>query len=154
MKYLEIPKYRIRPRPERFLIDKLLILIGLGILLYIAIFVNYFLLDSKIPTYLNLLFIVGIIFLIIMELILCYVKYGNYAYEFYQNKIIVTDGKTHEILYSDVKNMHYASNFLDKEFSTGSIVLELKDKKVIKLKYLDSPNQAYFLMQKNIKNGI
>ena len=151
MKYFEVPKYRIRPRPERFLVDKLLILIGLGILLYLGIFVNYFLLDSHIPLYLNILFIIGIVLLIILELILCYIKYGNYAYEFYENKLVIDDGKVHEILYSDVHAMHYSSNFLDKEFSTGSIILELKDKKKVKLKYLDSPNQAYFLMQKNLK---
>jgi hypothetical protein len=151
LKYLEVPKYRIRPRPGRFLVDKLFVLIILSALLYLGIYVNYYLLNTKIPSYLNVLFIVGIIFLVIMELLLCYVKYGNYAYEFYDSKIVVDDGKIHEINYSDVHAVHYSSNFLDKEFSTGSIIIELKNKHKIKLKYLDSPNQAYFLMQKHLK---
>jgi membrane protein YdbS with pleckstrin-like domain len=151
VKYFDVPKYRIRPRPERFLMDKLLVLLGLGVLFYLSIYVNYYLLNSTIPTYLNVLFIISIILLVIMELILCYVKYGNYAYEFYEQRLVVSDGKTHEIPYSGIKQIHYSTNFLDKQFNTGSIVLEMKSKRNIKLKYLDSPNQAYTLMQRYIK---
>jgi len=151
VKYFDVPKYRIRPRPERFLMNKLLILLGLGVLFYLGIYVNYYLLDLSMPLYLNILFIFGILLLVIMELILCYVKYGNYAYEFYEEKLVVNDGKSHEIPYSEIKHIHYSSNFLDKQFNTGSIVLEMKSKKNIKLKYLDSPNQAYTLMQKYVK---
>lgn len=151
MKYFDVPKYRIRPKPERFLMDKLLILLSLGILFYLGIYVNYYLLDSTIPLYLNILFIVGIVLLVIMELLLCYVKYGNYAYEFYEQKLVVNDDKTHEILYSEIQHIHYSTNFLDRQFNTGSIVLELKSKKNVKLKYLDSPNQAYTLMQKYVR---
>ena len=151
LKYFDVPKYRIRPKPERFLIDKLLILLGLGVLFYLGIYVNYYLLDSTIPIYLNILFIFGIILLIVMELILCYIKYGNYAYEFYEQRLVINDSKVVEIPYSEVKHVHYTSNFLDKQFNTGSIVLEMKSNRNIKLKYLDNPNQAYTLMQKYIK---
>lgn len=151
MKYFDVPKYRIRPKPERFLMDKLLILLGLGVLFYLGIYVNYYLLDSTIPLYLNILFIVGIVLLVIMELILCYVKYGNYAYEFYEQRLVVNDGKSREIPYSEIRHINYSTNFLDKQFNTGSIVLEMKSKKNIRLRYLDSPNQAYTLMQRYVK---
>ncbi len=152
MKYLDIPKYKTRPKPERFLIDKVFILFGLSILLYLGIYLNYYLLDAVLPSYLNLVFIIGIVLLCVLELILCYVKYSNYTYSFYDAKLIIIKHNTIEISYSQIKSLSYVNNFIDKRFKTGSIVLNLKNGESVKLKYLDSPNQAYLLMQKAISN--
>ena len=151
MKYLDIPKYSIRPRAERFLIDKILILFGLGILLYIGIYVNYYLLGRDIPVSLNIIFITSIVLLCIIELILCYLKYSNYNYTFYDTKVIINKNKKTEINYSEIKQISYATNFIDKRIKTGSIILELKNDTKVTLKYLDNPNQAYFLIQKSLK---
>jgi hypothetical protein len=149
--YLDVPKYRIRPRPERFLVDKVLILIGLGILLYLGIYVNYYLLDTVIPVYLNWLFIIGVVLLIILELIVCYVRYGNYVYEFYEHNIVINERVAHNVNYSDIDSVNYSTNFLDHWIKTGSIVLTLKNGKKVKMRYLDNPNQAYILIQSNMK---
>jgi len=151
VKYLDVPKYRVRPRPERFLVDKVLILIGLGILLYLGIYVNYYLLATDIPMYWNWLFIIGIILLIVMELIVCYVKYGNYVYEFHEHKIVINDGNVRDVNYSDIHSTAYGVNILDRLLKTGSIVLTLKDGKKVKMRYLDNPNQAYMYIQKSMK---
>jgi hypothetical protein len=148
VKFIDIPKYRIRPVPGRFLVNRLLVLIGLGILLYLGIFVNYYLLSTSIPEFWNWFIIIGIILLIILELIVCYVRYGNYVYEFYEERVVINDSKTRSITYNDIKQLSYTITFLDKWFKTGSLVLELKDGKKIKLQYLENPNQAYVLMQK------
>ena len=132
--------------------DKLLILLGLGILLYLGIYVNYYLSDLSIPLFVNWMFIIGIVLLIVLELILCYLKYGNYLYEFREHNLVIIDNQTREISYSNIRGVHYYTNFLDTWFKTGSIVLNMKDGKNIKLKYLDNPNQAYFLVQKSIKS--
>lgn len=151
MKYIDIPKYRIRPKPERFLIDKILVLLVLGFLLYLFIYVNYFLLDKSIPNYWNWLIIVGLILLGVLHLLVCYIKYSNYLYSFYDQRVVILTNKTNEISYSDIKSTSYITNFIDKRLKTGSILLELKNGKKVKLKYLDNPNQAYLLMQKNFK---
>ena len=151
MKYFDIPKYKVRPRPGRFLFDRVLILLGLGVVLYLGIYVNYYLLSTDIPVVLNWMFIIGIILLIVLELILCTIRYGNYSYEFFEQKVVITDGDTRKVSYADIKHVYYAYNFVDKWFNTGSIVLELKSGKKVKLKYLTSPNQAYLLMQNYVK---
>jgi len=151
LKYIDIPKYRIRPKPERFLIDKILVLLVLGFLLYLFIYVNYFLLDKSIPNYWNWLIIVGLILLGVLHLLVCYIKYSNYLYSFYDQRVVILTNKTNEISYSDIKSTSYITNFIDKRLKTGSILLELKNGKKVKLKYLDNPNQAYLLMQKNFK---
>lgn len=149
MKYIDIPKYRIRPKPERFLVDKIIILLGLGLLLYLGIYINYYLLVQTIPEYFNWIFIIGIILLCIIELIVCYIRYSKYIYTFYDKRIVISNYKNTEIYYSEIKTVNYTRNIIDKWIKTGSIIIELKNEKKIKLKYLDNPNQAYMLIQKN-----
>jgi uncharacterized membrane protein YdbT with pleckstrin-like domain len=153
VKYLDVPKYKVRPRPDRFLFDKVLILIGLGILLYLGVFVNYYLLDKTIPTYWNWIIIVGIIIILVLELILNYLKYSNYSYEFKENHLTINKHKVEEIAYRDIKNISYKSNIIDNKFHTGSIILDLNDGKTVKLKYLDNANQAFIWMQKLIRHN-
>jgi hypothetical protein len=117
--------------------------------LYFAIFVNYYLLESTIPSIINWFIIIGIVILGILELILCYVKYGNYVYEFYDSRISVLADKKFNISYASISKSSYSHNILDKWFKTGSILLELNDGKKVKLKYLTNSNQAYFLIQKS-----
>ncbi|MGV8171821.1 MAG: PH domain-containing protein [Candidatus Woesearchaeota archaeon] len=151
LKYFDVPKFRIRPSPGRFLFDKLLVLFGLGILLYLGIYVNYFLLSSTIPKVLNILFIIGIFLLIVLELILCYVKYGNFVYEFYDEKLKLNYSDVHELSYSDMSSISYRVNLFDKMFRTGTITILSRDGKKFKLKYLNNPNQAYLLIQRHVK---
>lgn len=150
MRYVDAPKYRVRPVPGRFLFNKAVLLILLGSLLYLGIYVNYYLLNRLIPSVLNWIFFIGILLSFIMELAVCYVRYGNYIYEFYNDRIIINEGKKHTVSYSNIIKAVYASNFFDKWFNTGSIILELSDGKKLMLKYLNNPNQAYFLIQKHL----
>ena len=151
MKYFDVPKYKVRPRPGRFLFNRLMLSIGLGIALYLIVFVNYFLLDKWIPSAFNWLLIIGILLFISLELIWCYVKYGNYSYEFFEQKVIINSSITRSVSYDDISHIHYSSDFIDKWFKTGSLVLQLRNGSNVKLKYLESPNQAYILMQKYVK---
>jgi hypothetical protein len=150
LKFLDIPKFKVRPNPNRFLIDKVLMLVGLGILLYIMIYVDYYLLDKDVPLAVNLLVIIGVVLLCVLELIVSYVRYGNYSYEFHEKRIVINGYQSRSIDYSDIHNVSYSTNFLDTWLKTGSIVLELKDGKHVKLKYLNNSNQAFFLLQKSV----
>jgi hypothetical protein len=151
LKYFDVPKYKVRPRPDRFLFNRLILSIGLGIFLYIIIYANYYLLNESIPSYINWFIIVGILLWLCIELISCYVRFGNYYYEFFEQKVIMHTRTTKSVNYDELKHISYSSGFVDKWFKTGSMVLELKDGKSVRLKYLDNPNQAYSLMQKYVK---
>ena len=151
MKYFDVPKYKVRPKPGRFLFNRMMLSIGLGILLYIVIFVDYFLLNRSIPAVFNWLLIIGIILFISLELIWCYIKYGNYSYEFFERKVVINNNTTRSVSYDDLSHIQYSAGFIDRWFKTGSLILQLKNGKTVKLKYLDSPNQAYTLMQKCVK---
>ena len=151
MSYIDIPKFKVSPKPERFLVDKILVLIILGALLYIGIYVNYYLLNQMIPTVLNWIFIIIILIILIIDALLCYMSYGHYNYEFHDNRMLINDGHISEIKYVDVKQLSYASNILDRLMKTGSISLTTNDGKKIKLKYLYNSNQLYFWLQKVIK---
>jgi hypothetical protein len=151
LKYFDVPKYKVRSRPGRFLFNRLLISIVLGILLYMIIFTNYYLLDLSIPSAMNWLIIVGILMFVSLEFIWGYVKYSNYSYEFYEQKVVINDNSTRSIPYDDLKLIRYSSNLIDRWFKTGSVILESKDGKYVKLRYLENPNQAYTLMQKYVK---
>ena len=151
MKFIDVPKYIVRPKPNRFLIDKVLILLLLGGLLYLGVFVNYYLLDTNIPTYWNIIIVVGIVIILALELILCYLKYSNYSYEFHEEYIKIADAKSKTINYHDILTVEYSANIIDKKLNIATIILKLKDGSNVKLKYLDNPNQAFTWIQKMLK---
>jgi hypothetical protein len=152
MSYIDIPKYRVSPRPERFLVNQIFVEILLGVLLYLGIFVNYFLINESIPEFLNGIFIVGILLTLIIDALLSYMKYGHYVYEFHENRLVVTESDIKTVPYDSIKTMHYTHNLLDDWFKTGSIVLNLNDGKKIKIRYLYNSNQVFFWLQKNLRH--
>jgi len=151
MSYLDVPKYKTYPKPERFLVNKILLLLLLGVLLYIGIYVNYYLINQVIPVLLNAIFIIGILLILIIDALLCYLKYGHYSYEFHNDRLIINDSRIRTLKYNDIKEVSYDHNFIDNLLKTGSIVLKLEGGKEIKLRYLGGSNQLYFWLQKHIK---
>ncbi len=150
---LNIPKYKVRPSPERFLANKLLILIVLGVLLYVGVYVNYYLLSESIPGFLNLIFVVGIIILLVIDSLLCYMQYGRYEYVLYDDRLELNYGKIKKIQYSSISRISYSQGFLDRMLKTGSIVIRLNDSRKIQMRYLHNSNQTYFWLQKHLRNA-
>lgn len=149
MSYLDVPKFKVHPRPERFLVDKFLILLLLGVLLYIGVYVNYFINNQYIPEFLNWIFIAGIIIILIIDALLCYLSYGHYSYEFHDDRMIISDGHVRTIDYDTIKGVSYSHNIIDNMLKTGSIVLRMESGKNVRLKYLVDSNQLYFWLQKH-----
>lgn len=148
---LEIPKYKIKPKPERFLINHVVLLIFLGLLLYFGIYINYWLLQSEIPGVLNGIYVMSVILILIIDGILCYVKYGNYEYVFYPDMLKIITNHEKKINYSEIKSIKYETKLFDKYFNTGTIILMLNENKKMKLKHLKNSNQIYFYVQKAIQ---
>ncbi|HYD02838.1 MAG TPA: PH domain-containing protein [Alphaproteobacteria bacterium] len=146
-----VPKYRVRPHPERLLLDRVIALAVLGILLYIGIYINYYIVSATIPPLLNWLIITGIILLLTLEAILRYVQYNNYSYDFYEHKLVVNNGKMREIKYSDITDISYNHSSLDRLMHTGSIVITLKNSHKVNISHLKNSNQAFLYLQKHIK---
>lgn len=151
MRYLSVPRYRVRPSVGRFLFDRFLIITGLCILLYLGIYVNFYLLGRSIPAAWNWTIIIFMMLLIVMEMILCHVKYGTYVYEFYDEKLVMNCSKTKELSYSAILRVKYSSGTFDRWFKTGDIVITTNDGRTFKLRHLTNPNQAYLLIQRHAK---
>jgi hypothetical protein len=147
---LDIPKFKTRPKPSRYLITKIIVLFFLGILLYIGIYVNYWVVGSAIPEILNGIFIAGIIMLLALEIILCYVKYSQYYYLFYNQRVELRELKVSSIDYSRIVKLSFDDNLIDKWFKTSTIILQLDDtsNKMIKIRHITNGNQIYFFLQK------
>ncbi len=150
---LDLPKYKTKPKPERFLITHVFLLVFLGCLLYLGIYINYWLLQSGVPVLLNWIYVVSIVLILIMDAILCFVKYANYEYVFYTDKLRINANKQKIIYFADIKKYSFEENFLDKKLKTGSIILILRDNKMIKVKNVVNANQIYFYLQKAISSN-
>ena len=152
MKYLpDIVQLRASPKPERFIFTYGLFLFLLGILLYIGIFTNYYLLNTPIPVELNLVYIGGIILLLILEILLSYVRYHTMVYSFYEQYLEINTAKHVHIDYTAVSSMKFCANRIDGLFSTGTIILRLSNGKKIAIKHIVKANEIYFFLQKKVK---
>ncbi|MFA5797656.1 MAG: hypothetical protein WC916_06520 [Candidatus Woesearchaeota archaeon] len=152
MKYLpDIIQLKASPKPERFIFTYSLFLFVLGILLYIGIFANYYLLNTPISLGMNLAYIGGIILLLILETILSYVKYHTMVYSFYEQYFEINTAKRVHIDYTAISSMEFRANRIDGIFSTGTIMLKLSDGKKIAIKHIVKANEIYFFLQKKVK---
>jgi hypothetical protein len=147
---LDIPKFKTTPKPSRYLFTKIIVLILLGILLYAGIYANYWVVDSTMPGLLNWMFIIGIIIILTLETILCYVKYSQYEYTFYSQRLVAHEQKVQSIDYGSIVKMSFAEGMVDKWFKTSTIILQMDDRNIkdIKIKHITNGNQIYFFLQK------
>jgi len=132
---------------------KIILLIFLGILFYLGIWINFYLLDKKIPLYINIILIIFVIILLIMDFILSYIKYSTYEYRFYNNiiEIDVKRKNTKTVEYHNIKNVDYEKNLWDKIFNTGSLIINLKNNKKQKISFIDHSRNYYMYMKKIIE---
>lgn len=132
---------------------KIILLIFLGILFYIGIWVNFYLLDKKIPVYINIMLVILVILLLIMDFILSYIKYSTYEYRFYNNIIEIDLNRkdTRTVEYKNIKNVNYEKNLWDKILNTGSLTINLKNNKKQKISFIDHSKNYYMYLKKIIE---
>lgn len=141
---MELPLYTLNLSLPRVLIPKSISLIMLGGLLYFGVWLNLLILNIIIPGIYHVYIAVFIVILVLLQAILNYLKYSNYKYLFFKDKIIY-EGKTELIInYRDVQNLAFSKDFFDNIFNTGTIIMS----PVHKIQYVANTNQMYFYVQK------
>ncbi len=142
----EQPQYALSQDLKRVIVPKILQLIGLGAVFYFAIWLNLVLLDveSSIKLYVTIGAAVILVIAVVLEIILMAQKVNKNKYLFYSNRLAF---KGKEVPYVNITNVSFRQNFIDKMFTTGTIVLYPD----FKLEKIPNLNQVYFYVQKLVQ---
>ena len=116
----EQPLYIAYKDVKRVLFPKFLLLIGLGVLFYLGILLNLYLLRVWDKTLICVFSLVLIILLIVIQMFLIFKKIKANGYAMYSNRI---EFGNKSVYYGNVKNIYYKREFIDKLFDTGTIFL-------------------------------
>ncbi|MBW2993459.1 hypothetical protein KY317_02705 [Candidatus Woesearchaeota archaeon] len=116
----EQPLYIAYKDIKRVLFPRFLLLIGLGIVFYLGILLNLYLLQVRDKTLICTLSIIVIILLIVIQMFLILKRIKTKGYAIYSNRV---EFGNKSIYYGNVKNVYYKRNFIDKLFDTGTIFL-------------------------------
>jgi uncharacterized membrane protein YdbT with pleckstrin-like domain len=149
--FLDIPKFKVRPVPERFLFNKIIYTVIFGIIAYIIIYFNYMLIVSSVPNYWNWIIIIIILLFIIAFALSSYVKYSQYSYTFYDYKVVIHEQNDKVIDYNIIQSISFKQNFIDKWFDCSTINMQLdvlSGIKLVKIQYIHSGNKIFFMLQK------
>ena len=144
---MELPQYTLYLSLPRILIPKALILMCLGGFLYLGVWLNLLILNIIIPAEYHMYIILGIGVLVVMQGILNYLKFSNYRYLFYRDRVIYEGKNEKAIMLSDIQNIGFGKNFVDNIFNTGTITLSPAHK----MRYVANTNQVYFYLQKLVQ---
>ncbi|PLW79831.1 hypothetical protein C0585_05815 [Candidatus Woesearchaeota archaeon] len=121
-------------------------MIVIGMFLYLAVWLNFYILKKTFPFYLTLLVMISIIILIVATSIKNYVEFANYRYQFFSNRIEFHGKKSLMVYYSQVQSVKIEKNMLDLLFKTGIINLG-----IMKIRSVPNLTQVYFYVQKMVQ---
>lgn len=144
----EQPQYMLKQDLKRVIIPKIFQLIGLGAVFYFAIWLNMFLLEVEDSTklYVTIGSVAILVIAIILEIILFVQKINKNPYIFYSARV---EYKGKAISYVNVEHVSFRQNFLDKMFSTGTIVMHPG----FMIEKVPNLNEIYFYIQKLIQSN-
>lgn len=103
-------------------------------------FVEYFNIDVGNAPVL-LWFFIGAVFVLFLSLVLNYVSTARQKYEFYEDRLVFSKGKTVEVAYDYVSRVSYDSaGFENQLFNTGTIIIEFSGirEKEVRLEFIDN----------------
>lgn len=141
---METPSYSTKPNIVRILLPKILGLLGLSVLLYAGVRVNFFVFDIEFPNWINLAVILVILVLAAADVFLTNMKNKNNKIYFFNDRIEIRGKEQNTIMLGTITNAEVKKDLFDKILKTGSIILS--NGEVIKnLKYPDRIQQ--YIMQ-------
>jgi len=125
---MDLPQYTIKPNVNRVILFKIIQLVSLALLFYLALWLNMQLgFNLKLPLAVNILIIVVLILAIIIEMIKFHVIYSQFAFLFYTNKVLFQKkNKVETLFFKDIAKPKLKINALDKFMGTGTITLTKK----------------------------
>lgn len=143
---MELPQYTVYVETPRLLFPKTLKLILLGLVLYVVIWFNFYMMKKPLPFIWSVIIMLGIVIMVVATTILNYTRFSNYQYRFYSNRIEYYGEIQQMIYYYQIQGMRVDKNMLDSLFNTGTINLG-----VFKIKSIPNLNQVYFYVQKMVQ---
>lgn len=114
----EFPEYTIKPSTIRIALPTFLTTLLLGILFYIGIAINVYLLGISIPTTVNILIFSIMLLLAIIQSLLTYVQASKTVYLIYKNR--VQSGSDY-VMFNNVQDISVVKNMFDGFFGTGTV---------------------------------
>lgn len=143
---MELPQYTVYVETPRLLFPKTFKLILLGLVLYLAIWFNFYMLKKTLPFIASVIIMLGIVIMVVATTILNYTKFSNYQYRFYSNRIEYYGEVQQMIYYNQIQGIRVDKNAFDSLFKTGTINLG-----VFQIKSIPNLNQVYFYVQKMVQ---
>lgn len=123
---MEIPQYSVKANSTRMLVARILLLVVLAPLFYVALWLNLrlgFAID--VPLIVNILIVIVLIVAVVIEIIKFHVIYSQHTYLFYTNRVIFQKkDKLITFFYKDYEKSELKQNLLDKTMKTGTIRLK------------------------------
>jgi len=151
MPYLDVPRYKVHPKPERYMVDFVVTGIIIASLIYIIFFVDHYIRNTVMPVMLVSWIIIIAIFLLAISAMAVFAKYHNYAYILYSDRIEFHENKIKTIYYKNVVDARPSWNKLDHWFRTFTLEIIMNDGQKATIKNLPDNNQFLFLFQKLLK---
>lgn len=121
---MDLPLYSVRPNVVRVLVPKVFWLIGLAVLLYFGVWLNLFVMDVVIPSYINFLVVAVIFVFVLVEVLLTYLQVSGCKYYFFAGRLEFRGRKPKTLDFRYVTGMFVSKNFFDRLLGTGTIRVE------------------------------
>jgi membrane protein YdbS with pleckstrin-like domain len=147
---LDIPKFKSSPKVGQFIFYRIVLSILVILLLYLTVFVNYWILQITVPSFINWVFIIVFILSGLIVYVHSQIRFNNFHYLFFDDHMEIYDKRILKVDYLTMKNISYKQNLIDKKFNTGTIIISMNSGKSLSLKHLIDSNQVFFFMQKKM----
>lgn len=124
---VELPQYTLKPHINSMLAPWILKLLGLSIVLYAGVFLNIRLgmisgVD-RIPPAINLFIFALLIVLVVSQVVIYHVKFANYKYLFFTDRIEFKGKKSVTFRLFDFTEAQLKQGVFDKMFNTGTLII-------------------------------
>lgn len=143
---MELPQYTVYVETPRLLFPKVLKVIFMCLVFYVALWINFLFLKKQMPPYVILITIVILVLVVLITTIFNYTKYSNHQYRFFMNRIEYSGDIQNSIMYSQITSMRIKRDPFDIIFKTGTI-----DLGGFRVDSIPNLNQVFFYIQKMVQ---
>ena len=140
------PEYSVKQKPVRMVIPKVLLFAATGVIFYLALLLNFKLLNIRISSWIHILISSGLAILLIVEGLLSFFDSKKVVYNFFTDRAVHKEEVIH---YNIVSSIKITQNLFDRFFNTGRIILEPG----FEIKHVENPHHLFTYLEKSIRNN-
>ena len=125
---MQVPQYSCKINSFRLVLPKLIQLIFLSLLFYVALIINLKLgFDFDVPLYVHVIITIVLILAIVLEILTYHVKFSQHKILFYVDRIVLQkDDSFLPLSFNDIVSSSISRSFFDKIMGTASIRINNK----------------------------